>query len=460
MKKIILTSFLGLFSPLTIADISNLSLNEAIEIASKQNIDIIKSKKSIEIAKKDLEIIKSKYLGSLDLSTNFINSNSPSNVFGFKLDNGDVAFKDFGFTTDGFQQLTQAMGNGVEIGNFKVDAVNNPDSRNYFSTNLTYSLPIYTGGLLESYEKISEKMVKMNSLSNEDFKNEITLEIKKSFYQAKLISEIEKDLKIILKNLKKLEMTIIAMHEEGFAKKVDILEVSARIQKVENSIEEISLNKKLIRKYLGFLIQDNVESLNLKLKEINEVNHIDINQITKVKMAKLGVEIRESLIDKEESALLPTIGAFGQTSSSSDSLFNSLNQPNYTVGVQLNWTIYDWGGNTANIEKAEIERDIALADFKKAKSGLTLKVDKAKIEIESLKSSITAAKAQDELLTKIVESYEERYKENLVSVNDVLVKNALLIENKIKLKQIETLKTLKILELNSMNNFYNKKEGK
>jgi hypothetical protein len=129
---------------------------------------------------------------------------------------------------------------------------NYPGYQNYFQTKLTYMVPLYTGGKLSAYGDISEKMEEIKKLDADQMKTEKRYELRKSYYDMALLQNSIDHMKTIHKNISTLERTTKMMIQEGYAKKVDLLEVEARKANVERSLTEMEANKKLLYHYLSF----------------------------------------------------------------------------------------------------------------------------------------------------------------------------------------------------------------
>ena len=87
-----------------------------------------------------------------------------------------------------------------------------------------------------------------------------------------------------------------------------------------------------------------------------------------------------------------------------------------------------------------------------AKSGIALQVAKIKTEIKSFDFDIDSLEKELELARGIYKNYLGRYQEKLVSINDVLIKQSMEIEQVLKLKETQNKRSSKILELEQIAN--------
>ena len=451
---------------------SNLDLDRAIEILKRDSLEINIAKFDENIRAFEHEIAKGYNYGKLDLTQLAMRSNDAGNVFGFKLQSREATFRDFGFS-DFLGGVGQAL--ALSSGNFGTfsnimsnpatanqlldtspDDLNYPGSRNHFQTKLQYEVPLYTGGKLEQYSKITSALTKLSKLDTKKIVSEKIYQLKKSYYNIYLLDSYLKNLNIIEKNMIKLEDMARAMINEGYAKKVDLLEVQSKKANVVRMINTARANKKLVLHFISFLLNSKVESVSGVYKKVMPKT-LDIKEILNrnidIQKAKQGLKITDMNIKLQESANLPEVGAFAQYSSADDNFLNDFTEHDaYTVGFQFKINLFNGGIDKNNIQKARVENLKVKAQVELAKKGIALKVAKIKTEIESMDFDIDSLNKEIELSRTIYKNYLGRYQEKLVSINDVIIKQSLEIEKVLKLKEVQNRRTSKILELENIAN--------
>jgi outer membrane protein TolC len=182
------------------------------------------------------------------------------------------------------------------------------------------------------------------------------------------------------------------------------------------------------------------------------INDVESNNLD-IQKAKLGLEITKMAIGVEEANYLPTVGAFGEYSSADNTLWNEFtDKDSYTVGVQVKWNIFNGGVDNANLEKAKVNYLKVQNQVALAKSGISLKVKKLETEILSKNADVKSYKKQLHFAKKVYENYSSRYKEGIVSITDVLIKQSKELEILLKLLTVKNERNTKIFELNSIIN--------
>lgn len=436
---------------------AGLSLPAALEILDNNNLEIKTANLDLQSAKSDVNIAKGYNYGSLDFTQNALRSNDAGNVFGFKLSSREADFGDFGFneflsqmgsigTPEGQQQLLSTQPKDL----------NYPGYQNYFQSKLTYMVPLYSGGKLSAYGDISEKMETIKKLDADQMKTEKRYELRKCYYDMALLQNSIDHMKTIHKNITTLEHTTKMMIQEGYAKKVDLLEVEARKANVDRSITEMEANKKLLYHYLSFLLNTPVSEIELPKNDyptstLSEADVLANN--TDLQKASSGLVIREKMVDLAYAPFLPQIGAFAEASSADDTFLGDLSDHKaYTIGARLSWNLFNGGVDQNSLEKARIEKLKTTTQVELAKKGIALQYDKIRTEIESLNTQVNSLEKEQELADQIYKNYEGRYHEHLASMSDVIIKQSQQIEKVLNLQMVKNKRNERIFALEKLSN--------
>ena len=446
MKKPLLLLFLSL--PL-MANVNNLPLETALEMLQKNNLELKISRFDEQMKAYEATVAEGHNYGKLDVALTGMRSNDAGNVFGFKLQSREATFGDFGFAEFDMSGQTNPLPVAPQ-------ALNYPDARNHYQTKLSYMLPLYTGGKLTEYGHITKAMQRMSQYDTQKLLNEKVFQTKKAFYDISLIENYISNLSKIIKNIDHLENIVESMKTEGYAREIDELEVQARKAEAESMYNQAKLNKDLAYQFLSFLLNEEVTSIK-RVNDMAPMPQIDSEEVMSnnldIQKALLGLQITEMAMNVEKANYLPTIGAFGEYGSADDELWNEFSQKDsYTVGVQLKWNIFNGGIDDANFEKAKVNHLKVQSQVALAKSGIALKVKKLETEILSRNADVKSFSKQLNFAKKVYENYSTRYKEGIVSISDVLIKQSRQLEVLLRLLTLKNERNTKIFELNSILN--------
>ncbi|NPA73176.1 MAG: TolC family protein, partial [Epsilonproteobacteria bacterium] len=216
-------------------------------------------------------------------------------------------------------------------------------------------------------------------------------------------------------------------------------------------LNQAKLNRDLAYQYLEFLIGVKVDSIAHK-DELAPLPKKSIDQMVEecidLKKAKVGYKITKENIKLKKSVYYPTIGAFGEYSTSDDKPFNDFfKHDSYTVGAQLKWNIFDGGKKSAELQEAKIERLKMAEQLNLAKRGLALKIRQIITEVKSKDYDVEAKSKEFEFAKKVFEQYEGKYKEGLEKISNVLIKHSEEIKSLLELLKVKTARNQKVFEL-------------
>lgn len=446
----------------------NLTLEQAIAILKNDNLEIKAADYDLQSAHADANIADGYHWGKLDFTQDVIRSDNPGNVFGFKLSSREATFGDFGF--DQFlapmAQTLEAMNQGTLPAGFTEDMsglldiapdkLNYPDDYTFYQSKLSYEVPIFVGGKLSAYSSIRESMEKIKGLDKQAVIDEKLYQIRKSYYDMALLESSLNYFTTILNNIKTLENITVNMLEEGYAKNTDLLEVQAKRANVERMIHEMNSNKELLYHFISFLLNREIVSIATLDEDVpmcqNNDKQILENNIDLKKAAK-GLEITDEMVTVSFAGFLPQVGAFAELSTADNSFLGNANDHKaYTVGARLTWNLFNGGIDYNSYEKAKVEHLKMQTQAKLAQKGIALKLHQLRTQIRQHDHEIESLDKEVELATQIYINYEGRYREHLVSMSDVIIKQSEQIEKILALLMAKNKRNERVFALQRLAN--------
>ncbi len=456
MKKIVSFVFSALLlNASSITSSKRITIDDAVDMLKTQNLEIKAASLDVEAAKADVNKVNGANFGKLDFLQDFARSNDAGNVFGFKLTSREANFNDFGFD-EFLAQMGGLPGNTAELLATQPNNLNHPEYRNFFQTKLKYELPIFTGFMLSSYSDIMKSVKNIKSLEKDQILNEKIYQVRKSFYDMALLRESTKNLNTILENINTLESMTKSMIDEGYAKKVDLLEVEAKKSNVERLVLQMESNQKLLLHYISFLLNQKVADIKTPVKHIKMPNLTDediLKNNLDIQKADQGLEVRKNMLDVSKAAYYPVVGGFAEVATADDKFMNDMdNHKAYTIGARMQWNIFNGGSDIANVEKSRLEHLKMQTQVQLAKKGISLKFDKIKTEIKTCDEEINSLQKELNLVDAIYENYVGRYKEKLSSMSDVIIKQSEQIKKILELQMANNKRNEKIFSLEKLAN--------
>ena len=441
--------YILLFTTLLSAS-QSLTLNEALDILKTDNLEIKSASLEVKSAREDAKTASGNHWGKLDFIQDIARSDDAGNVFGFKLSSREATFGDFGFS-----EFNPALPQD-QLLNTQPNDLNYPDSRSYYQSKLKYEIPLFTGFKITSYTNIMNSMTKMKSLDKVKLQQEKVYELRKSFYDMALLRTSKENLNVILTNIETLEEITKNMIEVGYAKRVDLLEVKAKKGNVTRLISQMESNQELLYHYISFLLDQKVTDIQTPNDDVTMPNLSDeeiLNANIDIQRANNGLTIRKNMVDVEQSAYYPMVGAFGEVATADDSFFgDASDHKSYTIGARLTWNIFNGGIDGANVEKSRLEFIKTQNQVALAKSGISLQIKKIRTEIKTFDTDIESLDKELDLANEIYSNYEGRYKEKLSSMSDVIIKQSQQIEKILQLQLAKNKRNERIFALEKLAN--------
>ncbi len=412
-----------------------ITFEEALQKTLSNNKELKAKKLDIETSKVNYRNARGYELGNLTFNENIANTNNALNTFGMKLMSREATFRDFGFS-DFLSQMNAGklatIPGQQETLAIAPNDLNNPNSRTNFETKLTYELPIFTGYKLQSAKEMSKLQVKANEAKYNFDEKQLQLEVLKAYNGAVAAKHFIEATNKIKETSSFFVYLATEMFKEGYTTNIDIQQSEVFDMKINTMILDSKNQYGLALAYLKFLTNDEqidgvnefktFHSNNDDLKTLQEnaiVNRDDLKwmeQNTKTMAAK---------VEFEKSGNYPMIGSHFEYGFNDNQLDNIRGAKDYyTLAVGLEYKIFDGLTTSSNIEKAKIEYAKTKHYLEYMKDGLKLGVEKAYLTCKTKTSILEEKLKAQNLANDIVEKSKEMYKNQLMSMNDLLLQSA------------------------------------
>jgi outer membrane protein TolC len=391
-----------------------LDLETAVEKALENNPQTRMTDSGIRLAEAGIAEAKTGKQPFVQFSQSVVRSNNPVFVFGSLLEQG--RFRE---------------------SNFSLNALNKPDGLFNFRTLVSAQKPLFDQNQTRTRITQAEIGKRIAEFKAEAVRQQLRFEVVRSFYGAILGREMlavsREAVKSAEANCKKTkDMVEVGMTTDAdfLAADVELANTSQQKLEAESNLYttvaalNITLGSKPDFEYE--LTGDLTEKY-FPVEEQDDLIRAAFENRADFKQAELAVENRREQTKSVKNQKLPQVNAFGNFGYSSPYIANG--STDYTIGVSLNYTLFDAGrkariaqaaeGETlAEMEKENLANQIRLEVIRAAQS---YKTARAKIQV-SVKSI-----AQAEEVLRIV---QDRYKFGLTTFNEVLRAEAALVRAK------------------------------
>lgn len=310
---------------------------------------------------------------------------------------------------------------------------------------------IWDGGLTQTAKRIEKGKA---DLAKEQWKTSFTAldqQINNLYHGILLMNENEKSLYAALQRLSNQKNWLQTLHKNGMANMTQVNEIAIEELKVQQAIHELHYNR-----------QEALQSLKLLCGEEYQPNQfsydpslispsgdkISRSEIRMIEKQSSLFELQKQVQDRQR---MPRIAAFTQLGYGKPGLnmFSTEFNEYALLGVQVNWTIYDWGQRKNNQQKISLEQEKLNQEKALFEQNLQIRLNNYDLQYKRLQ---TQANQQAELLNlrkDILRDKDKQVKEGTLLMKDYLDQlNQLLMEevkhNELKIKSIQVLKASRI----------------
>jgi len=385
MKKT-LTVLLSIFAASVFAqDTIRISGSEIDQKSLDQNLQLQLAQKEIELSEAELLMSRALYLPNITASYTVMNTNSPLNAFGFKLNQSRIAMEDF-----------------------NPELLNDPKSITDFGPKIEIQQPIINrdGVYQKKAGTVKTEVLKIKQQRTEEY---LRLELSKAYYGLQLAYKI-------LNTLENAKATTLANKKvidnyfaNGLVQKSDVLYMEVRVNEIESQIQYAKSGIRNASDYLFLLLnEDSMGKIfkpaeELVYEEILQNDDFSLNANRKDLQAyQKSLEAYDWMIKSSKSKFLPRLNAFGSFEIH-DNKPHEFDGKGYLVGLQLSWNFFD--GLKSKSEQAAYQ-----ADYNRVKAEIDQYTRQSELELKTVYRQIQDASAKVELAEKALAQSREAYR--------------------------------------------------
>lgn len=259
-----------------------------------------------------------------------------------------------------------------QAGNSLVDALRT-DTRNVYAGAITLTQPLYMGGKIRAYNKITKYAEELARQQHNGGMQEVIMSTDQAYWQVISLVNKKKLAEGYLKLLQQLDSDVEKMIAEGVATKADGLSVRVKVNEAEMTLTKVedglSLARMLLCQLCGLdlsspitLADENMENIPL----IPTDTHFDLSTAyenrPEIRSLELATQIYKQKVNVTRAEHLPSIALMGNYMVTNPSVFNSFENKfkgMWNVGVMVQLPIWHWGEGIYKTKAAKAEARIA-----------------------------------------------------------------------------------------------------
>lgn len=320
-----------------------------------------------------------------------------------------------------------------QAGSSLVDALRT-DTRNVYAGAITLTQPLYMGGKIRAYNKITKYAEELAQQQHQGGMQEVIMSTDQAYWQVISLANKKRLAEGYLKLLQQLDSDVEKMITEGVATKADGLSVRVKVNEAEMTLTKVedglSLARMLLCQLCGIdlsspitLADENMENIPL----LSTDSHFDMSTAyanrPEIRSLELATQIYQQKVNVTRAEHLPSIALMGNYMVTNPSVFNSFENKfkgMWNVGVMVQIPLWHWGEGIYKTRAAKAEARIAQYQLQDAREKIELQVNQSAFKVNEAGKKLVMA-------TKNMEKAEENlryatlgFKEGVIATSNVL----------------------------------------
>ena len=281
-------------------------------------------------------------------------------------------------------QLPGAL-NGVGQG--IVDAFRT-DTRNLYAGAATLTQPIFMGGKILAYNKITKYAEQLAASQHATGMQDVVMSTDQAYWQVISLVNKKRLAESFVELVRKLDSDVNKMLEEGVATQADALSVRVKVNEAEMALVQVedglSLSKMVLCQLCGLPLDTEIRLADEEMEDLalpdtfteSNVNTALANR-EELKSLELASKIYRQKVNVARAGYLPSIGLTASYLFSNPSLFNGFENKfrgTWGIGVVVTIPVFHWGENIYKVRAAKAEANIARYRLDDAREKIELQV--------------------------------------------------------------------------------------
>ena len=320
-----------------------------------------------------------------------------------------------------------------QAGNSLVDALRT-DTRNVYAGAITLTQPLYMGGKIRAYNKITKYAEELARQQHNGGMQEVIMSTDQAYWQVISLVNKKKLAEGYLKLLQQLDSDVEKMIAEGVAPKADGLSVRVKVNEAEMTLTKVedglSLARMLLCQLCGLdlsspitLADENMENIPL----IPTDTHFDLSTAyenrPEIRSLELATQIYKQKVNVTRAEHLPSIALMGNYMVTNPSVFNSFENKfkgMWNVGVMVQLPIWHWGEGIYKTKAAKAEARIAQYQLQDAREKIELQVNQAAFKVNEAGKKLVMASKNMEKAEENLRYATLGFREGVIATSNVL----------------------------------------
>lgn len=408
---------------ISIAESHQLTLKDAISIALEKNNRVRAAGFSAEAGRQGIGVATSRYYPSISVEERFNVSNSPTQTFMMKLDEGRFAQNDF-----------------------MINNLNNPGTQHDFSTALTLRLPIYNPSISPARE-IAVRESEIQDKRLDGSKNETAFKVFKLYLDIqKAQSRLLASEQAVNETREHLRLAGVR-NQNGIGLRSDELRARTHLSMNEQQLITARNNLTIARMELAHVIGlkegDSIDISETRIAIVplpqssDELVSLSLGNRNELKLSQAEYEKADAAVRLARSSYLPAVGAFAAYQMNSrDTPFGG-DSDSWNAGVALTWQLFDGFRRCRERDRAGAEKSAAAELLEHSKRESVLRLRESYLRSEEMGKRLEVATNALQDAEETVRLLTRRFENSLASMVELLDAQTALNQTRADLSESE-----------------------
>lgn len=307
------------------------------------------------------------------------------------------------------------------------------DTRNMGLISAMFTQPIYMGGKIMAYNKITKYAEELAQSKHDLEEQNVIVSVDETYWNIVQLGSKKKLAKSYLELLKKLENDVDQLEKEGFATKADGLSVKVKLNEAEVTMIQIdnglSLLKMLLAQQCGMddfdfvLADENSDTFELPVVKTESAQEDALANRPEIHQLQLANDIYREKVKIARSEFMPTIALTGGYVTTNPSVFNGFENKfggMFTVGVGVKVPVLTWGDRFFKVRAAKSEAKIQELQTAEVSEKISLQVKQCQQKLQEASERLTVASKSKSAAEENLRVAEYGMKEGVIPVTNVM----------------------------------------
>lgn len=308
------------------------------------------------------------------------------------------------------------------------------DTRNMFAGAATLTQPLFMGGKIIAYNKITKYAEQLAKSQHETSVQELILNTDQAYWQVISLVNKKNLAESYLELLKSLDSDVEKMIAEGVATKADGLSVKVKVNEAEVTLTKVenglSLSKMVLCQLCGLPLDTDIKLADEEMENLSLPNTYTESNVStalanrhELKSLELATEIYRQKVNVVRSEFLPSLAFTANYLVTNPSLVNGFENKFrglWAAGVILKIPVFHWGEGIYKVKAAKAEANIARYQLEDVKEKVELQVTQASYKVNEATKQLHAAEQNMEKAEENLKYAKLGFKEGVIPTSNVL----------------------------------------